>query len=391
MGAAFNDRRRPVDPTASRPRLAAAMRIVMSLAFALCVSVGASACGGGSASVANPDLRVAISFLPTAADASYTFEFADWGPIEQRLGYSPGSLTSTQADDAFSKKLEQLSGGSPGGNTTYDLQLAGTGDVWSIADVLWDSEEFSIGRGAGGPLAITAFRNGSVISHVEAHLAKCGFRSRRVGGMTLYTGAALKCVSPTGTGIPAEFNAYAFDTADRLVLQSTSPAAVTAAIANRQHGGSSGVLSSILSSLGDVTQVAVAAGPQWCTELSNPAILAGRNATPSKLTRAEHVFADATPYLGFGFGYRYAAGGISGRLAFVYSSDAVARSDLNRREQMLRNGTAFSINEPYSKLFLVRSGQTQGRVAIYQLARPGSSTLRLGTAFDQLDIGFARC
>ena len=372
----------------------------MAIALALCVSVGASACGGGSNSAStggaiNPDLKIAISFLPGGANASYVFEFGDWGPIEQELGYPASRLASGGGIAALGKEIDGLAGGvSPGGNTTFDLEPAGVGDVWSIADVRWDAMESSIGAGAGAPLAITAFRSGSVIPHVEQHLARCGFRSRSVEGMTLYSGAALKCVTPIGTGIPAQYNDYAFDTADRLVLQSASANTVIAAIANRHHGGSEPVLRAVLNSLGsDTQQLAVATGPQFCGELSSPAALAGRfgSSSPRTVLRAKRLFSDATRYLGFGFGYRYTSGAINGTLAFVYPSEAVARSDLSPRERMLRNGIDFSIGEPYSKLFLVRSGRTQGAAAIYQLEQPGNTAIRLGQAFENFDIGFARC
>jgi hypothetical protein len=372
-----------------------ARRMITGVTVVLCMSVAASACGGGGSNLSsvNPDLKLAIRFLPTGADASYMFQFADWGRVEQELGYSGASLASAHADQLFSDKLERLSGGSPGGNTTFDLQSAGVGNVWSIHDVLWDAEEFPIRVGA--PLAITAFRDDSVISRTEKHLAKCGFRSRSVGGMTLYTAigsAALNCLSPIGTGIPGPFNDFAFDAADRLALQSASATAVMAAIADRRHGGSNPPLDGILSRLGAATQqVAVATGPQSCSELSNPAFLAGREASPSTVLRAGRVFSDTTAYVGFGFGYQYIPGGVSGRLVFVYPTGAVARADLNRRERMLRNGIAFSASEPYSQLFLVRSGRTQGPATIYQVGQPGQSALRLGTAFDQDDIGFARC
>jgi hypothetical protein len=397
VGPDFKRRGRARKLSVGRPRFSAVSRIVVSITLAVCVSASASACGGGSSSgttggAVNPDLRVAIGFLPSAADASYIFQFADWGSIEQAFGYSAGRLASAHAGNRFVTKLYRLSSGGPGGNGAFDLALPGTGNVWSIADVLWDAEEFPIHGGA--PLAITAFRNGSVISRVEKHLTKCGFRSHDVGGLSLYSGArsvALNCLSPVGTGIPFPFVVYAFDSTDRLVLQSASPTAVTAAIANRQHHTSNRVLNAVLGSLGNVPQVAVALGPEFCSELSSPPFLAGRNPTPSTVIHAEHVFPDATPYLGFGFGYRYPAGGVSARLAFVYSSAAVARSDVNRREKMLRNGLAFTIDEPYSTLFRVRSGQAQGRAAVYQIGQAGTSPLRLGTVFDQNDIGFARC
>lgn len=367
--------------------------ILAALASALCLALILSACGGGSAGseIANKDLRLAVSFLPSSADASYTFEFGDWGPIEQELGYSAHRLASPHGDAAFTQKLQRLTGGSPGGNTSYDLEPKGVPDTWTIADVLWDASEFSIGPGATAPVSITGFRDASVIPRVEQHLTKCGFHSRTVGGMALYTGVALKCVSPLGTGIPATYNAYAFDTADRLVVQSASSTAATAAIANHQHHRSNSVLNSILSRMGNVTQAAVGLGPAFCSQLSNPAALAGRVSSPSKVARAEHVFGDTTRYLGFGFGYQYAAGGVSGRLVFVYPSDSVARSDLNRRAQMLRTGIAFSAGVPYSKLFQLRSAQTKGAATIYQLAQPGGGALALGSAFDRLDIGFARC
>lgn len=352
-----------------------------------------SACGGGPAAseIANKDLRVAVSFLPSSASASYTFEFGDWGPIEQQLGYSVQSLATSRGDVAFTQKLQRLTEGSPAGNTSYDLGPKGVANVWTIADVLWDASEFALGPEAIAPVSITAFRDASVIPRVEHHLTKCGFHSRTVGGMALYTGLALKCVSPLGTGIPAAYNAYAFDTADRLVVQSGSPTAVTEAIANRQHNRSNAVLNSILSPMGNVTQVAVGLGPAFCSQLSNPAVLAGRLSSPRKVAQAEHLFGDTTRYLGFGFGYQYAAGGVSGRLVFAYASRAIARSDLNRRGQMLRTGIAFSAGVPYSKIFQLRSAQSKGAATIYQLAQPGTAALALGSAFEHEDLGFARC
>jgi hypothetical protein len=386
-----------VHPSIVGDRLPAASRIVIAIAFAVFVIVATLACGGGSnstskAGAVNSDLRVAIRFLPSAANASYTFEFADWGPIEQRLGYSASRLAARQTDAAFTAKLDRLSGGSPAGNVSFDLQPKSVGNIWSMGDVLWDAEEFPIH--ADAPLAITAFRDGSSISHAEHHLARCRFRSRPVGGLTLYSAtrdAALRCVTPLGAGIPYPFVIYAFDADDKLVLQSASPTAVTAAIANHRRHGSNPALNAVLGNLGNVTQVAVAIGPQFCSQLSNPAFLAGRNATATTIVRAQHTFPDATPYRGFGFGYQYASGGVSGRLVFVYPSAAVARSDLKRRERMLRNGIAFSIDEPYRNLFVAGSGHTHGPAAIYQLSQPGTSALRLGTVFDHNDIGFARC
>jgi hypothetical protein len=382
----------PVGGSGGRRARRAAVCIILGLAL----TVAVSACGGGSSSsssegAANPDLRVAVAFLPTSADSSYTFEFADWVSIEKELGYSPHALSSADAQQAFVKKVDHLSAATPAGNVSYDLSPPGTGNVWSLDDVLWDAQEFPI-RG-GAPIAITAFRSGSVITRVEKRLTKCGFHSRAVGGLSLYTtkGNGLNCVSPTGAGIPVPYVVYAFDATHPLVLQSVSSAAVTAAIANRTRGTSSHVLSSILSNLGDVSQVAVALGPQFCSELSAPLFLAGRNATPRTVTRAEHVFPDTTRYLGFGFGYRYASHALSGRLAFLYPSQTVARSDLRPRERMLRNGIAFSANEPYSRLFQVGSGHAQGNATIYPVRQPGNAPLRLGVALDQLDIGFARC
>ena len=174
----------------------------MARQLSLCVSRAALALRGDATWSVNPDLKLAIRFLPTSADASYMFEFADWGRVEQELGYSgasrpprmqTNSLATSSSDYLAARReaIRPLTCNPPALATSVDPRR-------------------SLGRRGVPDPSRRASRDHRLPRRLcdleEAkRLAKCGFRSRSVGGMTLYTaigGAAFNCLSPIGTGIP---------------------------------------------------------------------------------------------------------------------------------------------------------------------------------------------
>jgi len=207
----------------------------------------------------------------------------------------------------------------------------------------------------------------------------------------VYTGSGIDCAGPNGANLPASANVYAIDAPHHLVLTSASPQAISAALANRASHSSNPVLQNLLGALLPASAIGVSVGPGWCSLLSQATVLAGHGAGQQTIARAARLYLPAAPYRGFGFGYTYAASGVSGRLAFTYADGQSAQQDLTAREHTLRTGVSLVTGNPYTRAVTVRSGQVGGSTAILQVGPGASGHLQLGAMLSQLDLGFARC
>ncbi|MFL5823023.1 MAG: hypothetical protein ACJ764_06245 [Solirubrobacteraceae bacterium] len=366
------------------------MAAVAALMLAL-----ASCGGGGSTGAASTaagrsaNLAAALRFLPATANASYTFQFADWSAIEQAFGVTTGRLRS-KAGQVLQEHLNKL-GSPPAGNAEFDLNSI-PGAIWAASDVAWDASYEPISGGA--PVSVTGFRPEFQLSSVEHYLTRCGFTAHSVGGVPVYSaalGATLDCAGPLGDRLPLPATNYAVEAQNHLVVLSASPSSISAALSNQSSRNVSPVVQSLAQALLPSSAIALGVGPRLCAELAQPSFLAGRVATPQQVQRAEHMYLPAAPYAGFGFGYTYSGSGVSGRLAFTYSDPQTAHKDLAAREHTLRTGVSLQSGRAYATSVRVKSGAVTGRTAILQLGPATGGRLELALMLDHLDLGFARC
>ncbi len=380
-----------MNTVAGRGTRATARRTISGLAIAAALA-GSAAAGttARAAPSAASDLQLALSFMPSGAGASYMFEFADWATIEASLGFATPQLGAEKNLGAFSDQLDRLAS-VPSGNTTYDLGTGGK--LWTAADVTWDAIELPVH--GGPPLSLTGLSPGFALAGIGRYLSHCGFKVQTVDGLPVYganTATALNCAGPFGADIPSPVNDLAIDAPDHLVLMATSPASLAAGLADRRTRRGDPVATALLGPLGSDPAVALSVGPQWCSELSNPVVLAGRTATPEVIASAERVYSDHTPYLGFGIGETISRATASGQIAFDYASPQSAQTDLTAREHVLTHGLSFISDLPYSKLLQLTAGHASGSTAVLDVGQPaGGHPLALGDMFNRLDLGFARC
>jgi hypothetical protein len=373
-----------------------AFRLVRGVAVFTALMLGLASCGGGGSSATtgtaaggSADLTSALGFLSASANASYTFQFADWNTIEQVLGVTTSAQRS-KAGQLLSERTSKL-GNPPAGNTAFDLNGIPRA-IWAASDVAWDASYDPISGGA--PVSVTGFRPEFQLSSIEHNLTRCGFTAHSVGGVPVYSaalGAALKCAGPFGDQLPVPSTNYAVEAKNHLVVLSASPSSVSAALSNQRSHAASPALQSILPALLPSSAIALGVGPRLCAELAQPAFLAGRDATPREVQRATHMYLPAAPYAAFGFGYTYSGSGVSGRLAFTYSDAQTAQKDLAAREHTLRTGVSLLTGTAYARSVRVASGSVTGRTAVLKVAPSPGGRLDLTSMLDHLDLGFARC
>jgi hypothetical protein len=335
------------------------------------------------------NLGTATGYLPAGSSASYIFEFADWSRIEQQLGIKASDLNSSKGATALVNAMNRM-GNPPAGNTAYDLNPASPKRLWGGRDVTWDA----LTAGTRSlPLTMTGLDPSFDMASVGQHLAQCGFTSKKVNGVTVYSGTTadvVKCQGPLGANVPFATQ-YALDTAHHTVLTSGSPAVIAAALHASSANTTNKLLSQVLAPLNGDQAVAVGLGPAFCRQLSNPALFAGHDAKPATIRRAQRAYPPAKPYTALGFGLKFAPQSATGHLVFTYASAGDAKADVKAREQRLQSGTSLITQKPYGSLARVVSGEANGNTVVLTIAQPQGKPIQLGNMFNADDLGFARC
>ena len=113
-----------------------------------------------------------------------------------------------------------------------------------------------------------------------------------------------KCAGPSGTGLAGLDSVYAIDAKGRVVVMSTSPSAVRAAISGAGLSPGSRPLADVLGPLSPDPAVTIDLGTSYCKLLTHD--LGGRHASAETTQAALHDDPGGAPYVGLGLRYSLA-------------------------------------------------------------------------------------
>jgi hypothetical protein len=211
---------------------------------------------GPSASPIDPGLAQALRFAPSGErSAPYEIDFTDWARIESsgscRLGANP---TSAQQEEFIARLSET---GVPFAGQGYETTL------FPFPSLRWEGVFFW----EGVPLDVAGFRPGFALSHISDRLKSCGFTPSSVSSFVTYAGSfseVEKC-----TGLPGIYSVYAVDAKGHVVVMSTSPSAVRAAITGAGLSSGSRPLADVLGPLSADPDVTIDLGTSYCKLLTH--------------------------------------------------------------------------------------------------------------------------
>jgi hypothetical protein len=311
--------------------------------------------------------------------------------VERDLGVKPSQLTNS---NAISKLVRPMSheGELPAGESDYDLGIPGSHRLWGAPDVVWDAEANTLGKSAP-PLVMTGLRPNFDMASIGKHLAGCGFTSKKVDGVSVYSGSLTnvdQCAGPFGNQVPIH-TSYGLDTEAHTVLMSGSPDAIAAALAAHRANRTSHEVDDLLGQLDGQPGIALGVGPAFCAQMADPATFAGNLATPQQIEAVKKAYSPAKPYVAFGYGLTLKPNAETGRIVFEYPDAGSAKAEAGDRARRLESGQSFVAQVPYSQLVRVVSGHASGTNVVLQVGQPAGRPLDLTLMFVRSDLGFAIC
>jgi hypothetical protein len=228
---------------------------------------------------------------------------------------------------------------------------------------------------------------------IGTRLAGCGFAPKKLGGITVYEGSLSnldRCAGPFGNQIPTATN-YGLDTTTHTVLMSASPDVIAAALSAHTANRTSAPVDALLKQLQGQPAIGLGVGPAFCAQVSDPATLAGPNATPQQIEATRKEYPPAKPYLAFGFGLTMTSRAETGRVVFTYASTTAAKAAVGDRQSRLQTGRSLVAHLPYSQLFHAAPGTVSGSNVVFPVSQPNGRPLELTQMFNRFDLGFAIC
>jgi hypothetical protein len=246
--------------------------------------------------------------------------------------------------------------------------------------------------GEGVPLDVAGFRPGFALSHISDRLKSCGFTSSSVSSFVIYAGTLSqveKCAGPFGTGLPGLYSVYAVDATGQVVVMSTSPSAVRAAITGAGLSSGSRPLADVLGPLSADPVVTIDLGTSYCKLLTHD--LVGRHATAEETRAVLRDDPGGAPYMAFGLGYSVAKQPPAARIVMDYGDAKTASAQLSVRERLLKTDFSFLSDYRYSKYLALESAAVQGDSGVLTVKPASGNRLALSAMSEQNDLAFARC
>lgn len=369
-------------------------RVLVVLAFALIVALtgaslaveygsasGASVAHlGSSGSPVDRALAQALRFAPAVGrSAPYEIDFTDWARIESSDSFRLSPNPTRAQQEAFIARLSET--GVPFAGQGFETTL------FPFPSLRWEGLFFS----EEAPLDVAGFRPGFALSHVADRLRSCGFTSSSVSSFVIYAGSfsqVEKCAGSFGFGLPS-YSVYAVDAKRQVILMSTSPSAVRAAIAGTGFSSGSRPLADVLGPLSADPAVTIDLGTSYCKLLTHDIV--GRHATAEATRAALRDDPAGAPYMAFGLGYSVAKQPPTAQIVMDYGDAETASAQLSVRERLLKTDYSFVSDSPYSKYLALESAAVQGHSVVLTVKPASGNHLTLSAMSEQYDLEFARC
>lgn len=353
------------------------------LAFALVgilavagLAVGDAAASGSSV---DPALIQALRFAPpVSGSVPYEIGFIDLARIESGGSFRLSANATAAQVAAFLKRVSDAG--------AQSIEPATT--LFPFAAVRWEATFFS----AGAPLDVASLHPGPALRRITDRLGSCGFKSSRDSSFAIYAGSlpqVFKCAGPSGIGMVGINSVYAVDASGGIVVMSTSPSAVRAAIGGGELSPGSSPLADVLGPLSADPALTVDLGTNYCKRLTHA--VAGPHATADATRAALRADPAGASYMAFGLGYRVTTQPPTAQIVMAYEDAKTASAQLSVRERLLKADYSFVVRSPYSKYLAIESAAVQGDNVVLTVKPANGNLLALGQMAAQSDLAFARC
>jgi hypothetical protein len=342
------------------------------------VSVAHLSSGG---SPVDPALVEALRFAPPVGrSAPYEVDFTDWARIESSGSFRLSANATRAQQEAFIGSVSETG-----------VPIAGQGfetTLFPFSSLRWEG----VFTSQGAPLDVAGFRPGFAMSQISDRLKSCGFTPSVVSSFVIYAGSfsqVEKCAGSSGIGLPGLKSVYAIDAKGQVVVMSTSPSAVRAAISGAGLAPGSRPLADVLVPLSADPVVTIDLGTSYCKLLTHDIV--GPHATAETTQAALHDDPVGAPYVAFGVGYSLAKQPPTARIVMDYGDTGAASAQLSVRERLLKTDYSFIARYSYSKYLALESAAAQGDSVVLTVKPASGNRLILGAMSEQYDLAFARC
>jgi hypothetical protein len=331
---------------------------------------------GSSGAPVDPALAQALRFAPPVSrSASYEIDFTDWARIESSSSLRLSANASASQQEAFLTNVSDAG--------VQDIPLPTT--LFPFPALRWEATFYS-----DGPLHVAGFQPGFAMSHISDGLKRCGFASSSVLSFVIYAGSISQVFNcgPSGTGAVSPYTVYAVDVKDQVVVMSTTPSAVRAAITGTGLSSGSRPLADVLAPLSADPVLTIELGANYCKQITDAMT---RHLTGLQKQAVLHIDPAGAPYAAFGLGYRVIQQPPTGQIVMDYADAHAASAQLSLREHLLKTEYSLDFGSPYSKLLALESAAAQGDNVALTVKPASGSHLELGAMWQDNDLAFARC